>query len=281
MWTRTDYERAGNKIGKDFVSGSSTSSINDLATKVAADNKLTPEGIRTVVRLANVSAFENVFSKSAGNSSPDRMVEFEVGDPEVVISKLHKTATEKHTVKEASDYNRNLDYFGDMPKDTPPLEKTASAIPGVGIEAPVSATVSRAHVHMQFKRADDRMREQGLQAKAVWENNIEKAAQSMRVLDNRVDARTFFEKEAVASLGDVVTPELYALRYVTSPGTPKMEELCGGEKIASVIESHVAHLSQEHVPIIEMIKEARAAREYYAKCTAGREWIASNMDKVN
>jgi hypothetical protein len=281
MWTRNEYENAGNKIGQDFVAKGGEVSINDLATKVAAEGKLTPEGIRTVVRLANVSAFENLFSKSAGDKSSDRMLEFEVGDPEIVINKLHKTAAEKHTVKVAEDYNRNLDYFGDVEQDVVPLEKTASAVPGVELEKTAAPTISKAHARLQFKRANDRMREQALQAKAYWTENLEKAAQCMRALDCRVSARALFEKHAVAALGGEIVPELFQLRCLTSPGTPIPDAVCGGEKIASVINSHIADPSKEQVPILALIKEASEARSFYLKCKAGCEWIANNMEKVN
>lgn len=281
MWTRTEYENAGNKIGKDFVDKDGAVSINDLATKVAADGKLTPEGIRTVVRLANVSAFENLFSKAAGDNSADRMLEFEVGDPEVVISKLHKDAGVKYETKVAEDYNRNLDYYGTVEKEVAPLEKTASAVPGTEVKEAEKPPVSKTYVRMQFKRADDRMREQGLQAKAYWTENMEKAAQCMRTLDCRVSARALFEKHAVAALGGEILPELFQLRCLTSPGTPIPDAICGGEKIASVINSHISDPSEEQVPILALIKDASDARAFYTKCKAGCAWIAANMEKVN
>jgi|GEM_PF-2359664 len=281
MWTRTDFENAATKIGKDFVDGGGETSINDLATKVAEDGKLNPDGIRTVVRLANVSVFENLFSKAASDGASDRMLEFAVGDPEVVINKLHKDAQVTHEVKQADDYNQSADFYGDMPKEVTPLEKTASAIPGMEVQEAVPVPISKAQARLQFKRADDRMREQGQQAKAYWTDKLEKAAQCLLTLDSRIMARTQFEKNALASLGADVLPELFMVRSLTSPGNPKPDAVCGGEKIATVLQTHVAVPPKEHVPIIAMIKEASDARHFYDKCKQGRDWIASNMDKVN
>ena len=63
MWQRNNYEDAAQKIGKEFAEnrGNNTVSINQLATKIARDNNLNPEGIRTMVRLANVAVFEEIF----------------------------------------------------------------------------------------------------------------------------------------------------------------------------------------------------------------------------
>jgi len=281
MWTRTDFENAANKIGKDFVAGNGETSINDLSTKVAQEGKLTPDGIRTVVRLANVAAFENLFSKAASDGDKDRMLEFEVGDPEVVINKLHKNAQTTHEVKVPDTYDKSADFYSDLPKDAELLEKTASAIPGVELPEETSVPVSKAEVRLQFKRADDRMREQAQQAKAFWTDKMEKAAQCLRSLDSRIAARTLFEKHAVAMLGGEVLPELFMVRSLTSPGNPSPAAVCGGEKIATVLKTHVAMPQEEHIPIIAMIKDAHDARNFYNKCNAGRKWIADNMDKVS
>ena len=69
MWTRKQYEDAAQQIGNAHTASGGAQSINDLALKVAQDNGLNPEGIRTVVRLANVAVFENMF-KSFGKELP-------------------------------------------------------------------------------------------------------------------------------------------------------------------------------------------------------------------
>lgn len=281
MWTRKDYENAAQKIGEDFVMSGCEGSINDRALKVAEDAALNPEGIRTMVRLANVAAFEKFFEKGAAEKAPDRMIDFAIGDPEVVISQLHTNAKEaQQQEKQATSYDQVVDYFSDVPKDRAPLEKNASAIPGVELTTPQEKLPTKAEVLFLFKRAEDRMREEQGRAQMRWFDCLEKAANILRTTDSRISARTAFEKNAASMLGEDILPELRMIQKLTSPKDAEIN-LFGGEKTATVLERHIASISKDQEPIISLLKEANSARKVSKAKENGLEWIANNRERVN
>ena len=272
MWNKNQFEKAADEIGQKFVSSQGKETINDLATKVAGDNQLNLEGIRTVVRLANVSAFEKLFSKAGADKAPDRMLEFEVGDPEIVINRLHKNAELKHTVKQASTYDRTRDYYGDMVREIVPLEKTASAIPGFTMSGSIpKAGPSKQMVQTQFKLAGEKLRQEGLQARVRWTEAMEKAARSFRVSGCN---KSYIEKSAVAQFGETILPELLALHTAVMPKVP-----FSGIKVASILETHVAVIPEAQKPVMNFLKEAAEARKLYQDCKKSCEWVAENLPK--
>jgi hypothetical protein len=122
MWTRKEYESAAEDIAQKYAETKGVSSVNKLAEDMARTAALNPDGIRTMVRLANVSVFEKLFAEKTGE---DRMIEYEPGDAEVVINSIftaEKTACEGHFIQE-TPYDRFQDYHGDLN----PQVKTANA----------------------------------------------------------------------------------------------------------------------------------------------------------
>lgn len=280
MWTRTDYENAAQKIGEDYVMSGCEGSINDRALKVAEEAALNPEGIRTVVRLANVAAFEKFFEKRATEKASDRMINFDIGDPEIVISQLHanvKSAQKQE--KQASIYNQTTDYFADVPRDRPPLEKNASAIPGIELTVPKAKLPTKQEVLYLFKQAEEKMKEEQNQAQMRWFNNLEKAANLLRAIDSRISARTIFEKNAASMLGEDILPELRMVHKLTSPKNTEVI-LFGGEKTANVVERHIASISKDQEPIIKLLKEANVARKISRVKESALEWITNNRERV-
>lgn len=277
MWTRKEFEAAAQKIGEDFVASQGAESINDLSVKVAQAGGLSPEGIRTVVRLANVAAFEQTFEKSSQAGDPDRMIEFAVGDPEVVISELHSITKESQVLAKATEgYCRTNDYFGDVEYPKIPLEKSASYItPVVEEKLP-----SKAEVNLLFKRAEDKMKEEQHRAQHRWENSISKAASILVALDSRISARTTFEKNAASLLGDDIVPELRMLQTYTSPKGSDIV-LFGGEKVATVIDTHIASDLKAQQPIINLLKTANAARKESHLKASGLKWLEANRARVS
>lgn len=280
MWTRKEYEDAAQKIGEDFVAQGGTTSINDLSMKVAQDGGLNPEGIRTLVRLANVAAFEQNFEKRSRDGHGDRMVEFTVGDPEVVISQLHDGIKEAQ-VKAAAEaqYDRTADYFADVKYDKPPLEKVAETRIETGVEAAKTPTMSNAEIRLLFKKAEDKMKQELHRTQLRWENNICKAASILLANDSRVEARTELEKIAVSLCGEDILPELRLLQIITSPRRTEIN-LCGGEKIATVINTYVATPSKPQKAILKLLKEANIARKESHIKEAGLQWLAQNKTRV-
>jgi hypothetical protein len=276
MWIRKQYEDAAIKIGQAFVATGGKTSINDLSVKIAQDAGLNPDGIRTLVRLANVSAFEGLFGKRASEKAGDRMIEFEVGDPEAVITRLHSDAKETFASTKTAAYDSVTDYYSDVPKKVIPLEKTASAVPGIELSTPKQQLPTVGELKLLFKRAEDKMREESKQAEIEWFTTMEKAARTLVSTDSSVESRTAFEKNAVAFLGSEIAPELLMLSTLTSKKDAPVR-LCDGEKLASVISTHIANISAAQKPIIDMVKRAQEIRGKLTRCNAARTWISENV----
>lgn len=271
MWQRSNYEDAAQKIGKEFAEnrGNNTVSINQLATKVARDNNLNPEGIRTMVRLANVAVFEEIFQKQAG--AADRMFEFEVGDPEVVINTIYqetKTAMDK-TASTPADYDFSSDYYGDWEE---PTQKVAEA----PVEEPVEY-ISPLVVKQRFIQAQEKIAMEKMEHEYEWVEALEKAAKLLMVAAPPVPACITLEKDALSFLGDGIVPELTVLKEMT--GRCK-QALLGGESVSEVLDKHAANPSQESRSIIQMLKTAQDARRQMLVCKQGLDWLTENVARV-
>lgn len=271
MWTRKEYEEAAEKIARQFVDSAGQCSINKIATDMARDNGLPPEGIRTMVRLANVSAFQGLFEKRSG----DKMIEFELGDPEIVITNLHTDA--KQTFLEGGEktaYDRASDYFS--PLDT--LVTKIAEAPVVKHE-PEIVRLSKAEAIYLLKEAEDRFRLAYLQQQQCWLDNMEKAAQQLLLCGRgNQDDRTLLEKEALSTCGDSVAPELHMLQYLTG-GTIETP-LCGGEKYASVIEHHLSNPTKAQKVALGFLKTASIARMKLAEHRSSREFVERHLNKL-
>ncbi len=281
MWTRKEFENAAQKIGEEFVAQGGATPINDLAVKVAQEGGLNPEGIRTVVRLANVTAFEQTFEKRSQSGAEDRMIEFSVGDPEVVISQLHSEVKEAQLHSEVeSKYSQANDYYGDINYKKEPLEKTAAAIPGVELQETEAIHPSSAEISALFKRAEDKMQQEQGMAAHLWESSLKKAASLLVATDSRISARDAFEKNAVSTLGADIYPELNMLHKYTSPKGSVSTPL-SGVKVAEVLRTHIASDLKTQQPILELLKVAREAREELNVKSQGLQWITENRPEVN
>jgi len=275
MWNQPEYNNAVNKICTDYVASNGNLTINDLATKVAEDAQLSPEGIRTVVRLANVVVFENRFAKNAEDKTDDRMIEFEVGDPEIVINRVYANAKVAYdqTIKTAS-YAQELDLQADFISD---MEKTAEDT-GHYISAPNISKKNKPTkpaVRHLYKQAVASLHLNTLQAKAKWERLTKEAAAVLKAQDSRVAARTLLEKNALLMLGEDIIPELIQIQDLTT-GAKTSTNLFDGVKIATVLHTHVAVNLKAHAPVLERIKEAQAARREYIKNRNSLIWLKNN-----
>ena len=85
VWSEDEFISRAKTLAKAHV-GSKTP-LNDLVEKVAREAELSPDAIRTLGRLTNVAVFQEMFQQKTAAAEPDRMIEFEPGDPEVVIAR--------------------------------------------------------------------------------------------------------------------------------------------------------------------------------------------------
>lgn len=307
MWTRAEYESAANEIGRQFAESGGTSRINDLATKIATDNHLNPEGIQTLVRLANVSAFQELFSKRAG--AADRMIEFEVGDPDLVVSNIYdgvkQAAVSEQKAVRASAYDRAMDWYSPLSKtaedSTPadlPGEEDKSEEPETNAEevilgkkvddpstTPEAPIVDKqAMARFNIKKAQDAIDEETRRLCHEWGSSLEKAAQTLRVSHGKpnfnVEKYAFFE-DVVCELGPTAIPEVRALNVMV--GGDYTDSKLRSEKLASLHEHRVSSLTKTEATtqILSFVKEASRARQKREEYSSALDWLNAKMTELS
>lgn len=271
MWQRADYEKTAVLLAQQYVASDGKTSLNSLVTKVASENNLNPEQIRTVARLANVSAFEQLFAKRAAEKAPDRMIEFELGDPETVINSLYSSAkqaavSQDGTVKTA--YDRTTDFWSDLVR--PP---EAEIVKEAAVEEE-DIVVQKPQLKLVVKEAMEKVRIEKHRHTHIYMEAMEKSATLLKQLygSSLQQSKEGFEKNAVASLGEAIAPELYILNALT--GGELTDSICGGVKLASITEKHLAIPSEGEKQIYTLFKKAQDARGELKKS-------ASCLEKLN
>jgi hypothetical protein len=308
MWTRADFDNAANEIGRQFAASGGTSRINDLATKVATDNQLNPEGINTLVRLANVAAFQELFTKRAG--SEDRMIEFEVGDPDLVINNIYSNVkcaavAEQKSVR-ASSYDRAMDWYGpmatktaeeeDAPADFPgedneseePETNEEETVLGKKVDSPTNPPEApmvdkKAMAKFNVKRAQEAINEESCRLLHEWGQSLEKAAQTMRV---GFGTPKFNEEKyahftsIVAELGADTIPEVNALNVLQ--GGEYGDTRLSTDKLASAPEREVSQFSstRDGAQICDFVKQASAARKKRESYATAIQWLDTKMTEL-
>lgn len=252
MWTRKEYENAAEEISQKYAESKGALSVNKLAEDMSRTASLNPDGIRTMVRLANVSVFEKMFAEKTGE---DKMIEYEPGDAEIVINNIYtseKKACEQHLMEKVA-YDRVQDYHGDLE----PMTKTANSE-----EHFVGKKEERIPSRQELKHVVQRAREKLAEEKVVvehrWIDAMEKLAYNAKLFIQTPQSRTRFEKLAVAALGEQVIPELRALNSALGVGINA--PLFGGEKLAEVLDRFTASPSSQDRAMLDFIEGAKHAR---------------------
>lgn len=270
MQTRTDFEQAAQKIADSFVASKGEMSINKLATDIAKTAGLNPEGIRTMVRIANVATFQKLFQTKTGE---DRMIEFEVGDPEIVVNNLFADA--KGVIKQASveEYDRRKDYYGDFPSN----EKIAE-YPVKKLEETKHPTSSR-YAKYIIKEAQERVRQDKNQLEYRWLESMEKAAQLLRLVsEDKVSEMSAYETDALSKFGSEVLPELKILHFMVQK--ERNGFLYDHEKVASIIETNISLDKQRFRNVHSYVKIASETRRDLADLHRKQEFLAVELEKV-
>jgi hypothetical protein len=207
--------------------------------------------IRTLARLTNVAVFQEMFrTKSA---SEDRMVEFETVDPELIISRLTKTASVADTtaatasIKVASAFE-----LPDLRKAPLEAEKVAGELEERDAPRPLQI--------MRLRKLASTLEADALSAGYRWDLAVNGLARTFNKAAGYGPAYAEFEKDAYATAGMDALPELTALR--TELRMPAPEPV--SEKVASLQDRHLVGESAA----LTKFREARAAREAYVKLSS-------------
>lgn len=269
-WNEAEYvERAG-RIAHDHAI--SKKSLNDLSEKVARDENLQPDEIRTLVRLANVATFQELFKRK---DDGDKMIEFEAGDPEAVIHRIVDAAGD--APQSANINNDKLASAWEVPDqmtetrfghkfDAPVQEKVAADTE----EEPRPMRRDLAVLAMRKLAAEFEV--ERLSAGQRWEAQMNKLAAEFRKAPGYGPVFASFEKDAFADHGVAVLPELTCLRLSLKLAAPMVDVA----KVASLQERHVT----DDTPQLRMLKEAMEIRDDYEKFDAGLTWIKKNASAL-
>lgn len=263
-WNENEFIKHAQSIAQQHLV--TKKSLNELSEKFASENSLNPEEIRTLVRLANVATFQELFKNK---NDGDKMVEFETGDPEAVIRRMVSASSE--APQSANIGNDKL--AGELPdlmKDkrrgfslaNPEPEKVAADADAV---KPARTDV----VVMSLRKLSSEFSIEKLAAGARWEEELGKLVTSFKRAPGYGPEFSSFEKEAWASFGSDVAPEmafLYEeLRLNKAPPA--------SEKVALLMERVAVSDTKE----LGILKEAVEARKTFQKMSGALAWIDKNM----
>lgn len=265
-WNEAEYIRRSSAIAHDFVT--TKKPLSDLCEKVAREEALAPDEIRTLVRLSNVAAFQEVFRAKARANAPDRMVEFDVGDPEAVIQRIRDSVANPPRPATAQDDKLAFELPDEMravrqgcPPDPPPLEKAATE----ALE-PRPLRMDRAILTLR-KLASELNIERQLAANR-WESTLSKLAQVFRKVPGYGPSYSAFEKDAWSEHGMEALPEVTFLRETLRLPPPAPVP----EKVAFLAARHITTKTAELV----LLREAASLRTAFVNLTDGLRWINEN-----
>ena len=267
-WSEDDYVKRAAEVAAHSVV--SKKSVTDACEKVAKEEALNPEEIRTLVRLSNVAMFQALFKQKDAEGQPDRNVEFEVGDPEVVIQRLHQAAAEgpqtasimndklSHEIPDLmAAKRRGFELDNSRPKVATDLEVTPGRID---------------MVVLNMRKLADEFESRRMSAGYRWE---EKLAELNRVFNKAPGYGPSFPdfcRDALSEHGEKVAVELDCMRRDLKLKTLPVDEA----ERAKLAEFHVA----EDSPALTLLKEAYDARMEYQACEEAAGWVAKNTPVI-
>jgi len=265
-WSESEFIKHAQGIAEQHLV--SKKSLNEVSEKFATEHKLNPEEIRTLVRLANVATFQNLFKQKDG--SPDRMVEFETGDPEAVIRNMISQASESpQTANIHNDKLASMNEIPDMMREKR-LGKKFDAIPEAEKVAEYTEKPAREDiVVMNLRKLASEFTIAKLTAGNQWEEKLAMLTSAFKRAPGYGPNFNEFEKLAWADLGKEAAPEMVVLyeELKVKHAVP------AAEKIAQLQEFFVV----EDTPELKLLRQAHDARQTYHKMAGALAWVDANM----
>lgn len=265
-WNETEFIKHAQWLAEQHLV--TKKSLNDLSEKFSAEHNLNPEEIRTLVRLANVATFQEMFKRK---DDGDKMVEFDTGDPEVVIRKMVGAASEP--AQSANIHNDKL--AGELP-DKMRAKRMGLKFDYLEGEEKVASVSERPVrqdlVAMNMRKLASEFSLEKIAAGAAWERKLGELATAFKRAPGYGPQFTDFEKNAWADMGFEAAPEMAFLYETLKINRP----LPHSTKVAHYQERFVAEDSRE----LKLLKEAHAARKTYQKYTNALAWVDKNMPEM-
>lgn len=260
-WNEAEYVSRANEVARQFVVEKKP--LNDLCEKLARDEAMNPDEIRTLVRLSNVAAFQHLFKDKQG----DKMVEFDVGNPESVIQRIQSSVDDPP--QPANIHNDKLaQECPDMMREIRLGRKFDEAVKLAHEEVPERPMKRDLAVILGRKLAAEFDVERRVHGN-VWEQNLRKLAQVFRRAPGYGQSFGEFEKAALAEFGLDAVPELTQLREDARLSAATYDT----EKVAHLQERHV----HEESPELATFRVAVDARHAYVKMSRAKETLETAL----
>lgn len=266
MWTEDQFASRAKDLAKAHV-GSKTP-INDLVEKVAREAELTPDAIRTLGRFTNVAVFQEMFSQKAASAATDRMVEFEPGDPEIVIQRVVKSAEIQASAAEEQG-SKVASELPDMMRGVRgyavELEKEAS------YEEVSERLAPKALETMRLRKMAEELEVTTRIAAQRWDDGMAKLASAFKRAPGYGPSYEAFEKAALSEWGSAGKVELATLREDLR--LPSVQ--VSAEKVAK-LQEHSTHID---TPELSLLGEVIKHREQYEILKIAQEQVAVRLAK--
>lgn len=261
-WTEDEFVSRAKMLARAHA-GAKTP-INDLVEKVAREAELSPDSIRTLGRLTNVAVFQELFQQKAAASESDRMVEFEPGDPEVVITRVVKSAAiqdvaapTKTASAEIPDLMRGVRGYCTDPEKVAAYDEVSERIAPKQLEL------------MRLRKMADELAVTTKTAAMRWESGVSALSRCFNKAPGYGPSYADFEKAALAAHGMAAVPELVALREDLK--LPKLE--VSAEKVAHLSDKY-AH---EETLELRLLADSVQNREHYLTLKTACDQVLSRL----
>lgn len=234
------FKKLADAVASDFVTQSIP--LNTSIHKLAQSTDMTHEQIRRLCEATNNATFSQVF-QAKGKTAEDRIVEFDVADPDKIIGSIIKDAAPVHEKTAALYEYRTLELSSDNIKEAAQEEEIIPEVPFNEID---KRTVRKVAAHLASQ-------------KMGWEMAYTDTLHSLDASFKRLyDAPPFesFQKEACQLYGDDVIPEINALR--------ERRKL---DPIASVVRTKTASIIDDTSYQFTALTQLRELRQKIAKAS--------------
>lgn len=273
VWTEQDFDKAADTIARDLVQKGVP--INDTAEKIARDNALLPDQVKTMVRLANISTFLERFNTT--KEGEDRTIEFETGSPEIVIQRLLKTAEQPQGIAALPEQAQQLSALSDFHDDLDMGgEKEASTIQYSDEDFPelkIGRGKPRADmVRLRMEKVSEDLGAKLHAANQTWEDALAELKWHFKRASVSEQDHLEFEKDAVAVYGNEGLLELGILRKELG----KTQRAWDTRDVEHIKQAHIAYPSKK----LAMLDDAVKAKHRFLKMERGIKWIEENLPNV-
>lgn len=263
-WTESQFVEQAQRIAQRHTT--TKESLNQLSEKVARENDLNPDEIRTLVRLANVATFQESFRLKTGG---DKMVEFNTGDPEAVIRSMLVTEA---PVPASVSNDKLASYTVPDQMRAKRYGVTEEAVKEAAEVAEETRPVRRDLLVLNLRKLAEEFTVEKIAAGQKWEDTLGALTQWLKRPQGYGVSYHAFEKDAWAAFGNDIRPELVYLQEELKISRP----LPAVEKVAELQQKHLAQDSQE----LDALKTAFDARQQFLKLSQGLKWVDAQLAQL-